>query len=222
MPRICALLFFVLIFTWSRAQQFSGFRPSAKWKQINTDTARIIFQSSSTLQAQRVATIIHRLAAQPHNALGNGLQKINIVLHKNTTVANGYVSLAPFRSEYYLIPSSNIFELGNLPWNEYLAVHEYRHVQQYNNFNNGLTKVFNFILGQEGRALANGITIPQWFFEGDAVHAETSLTPQGRGRLPLFLSGYNSLWQEGKNYSLPKLLNGSLKNYVPNYYQLGY
>jgi hypothetical protein len=222
MRKTGALLLISFLFCSSHAQQFSGFRPSTKWKQINTDTAKIIFESSSQLQAQRVATIIHQIAKEQPTSLGNGLQKINVVLHKNTTLANGYVALAPFRSEYYLVPSSNIFELGNLPWNEYLAIHEYRHVQQYNNFNNGFTKVFNFFLGQEGRAVANGLTIPQWFFEGDAVHAETSLTPQGRGRLPYFLSGYNSLWQEGKNYRLSKLLNGSLKDYVPDHYQLGY
>ena len=205
-----------------QAQQFSGFPPSTKWKQINTDTARIIFESATEEQAQRISAIIHKMAAQTPNALGNTLRKVNIVLHKNTTLANGYVALAPFRSEYYLIPASNIFELGNLPWNEHLAVHEYRHVQQYNNFNNGLTRVFNFFLGEEGRAVANGLTIPDWFYEGDAVHAETALTPQGRGRLPLFQSGYNSLWEEGKNYRLLKLLNGSLKHYVPNHYQTGY
>jgi hypothetical protein len=222
MVRIFLLLVFLSSVFFSRAQQFSGFPPSAKWKQINTDTARIIFESSSSSQAQRVATLIHKMAVQKPNAIGNELKKVNIVLHKNTTLANGYVALAPFRSEYYLIPSTNIFELGNLPWNEHLALHEYRHVQQYNNFNNGLTKVFNFFLGQEGRAVANGLTVPQWFFEGDAVHTETALTPQGRGRLPLFYSGFNSLWAEGKNYSLLKLLNGSLRDYVPNHYQLGY
>ena len=218
------LLVFVLNFfcTILIAQQFSGFPPSTKWKQINTDTARIIFESATEEQAQRISAIIHKMALQTPNGLGNHLQKVNIVLHKNTTLANGYVALAPFRSEYYLIPASNIFELGNLPWNEYLAVHEYRHVQQYNNFNNGLTKAFNFFLGQEGRAVANGLTVPPWFYEGDAVHAETALTPQGRGRLPLFNSGYNSLWEEGKNYRLLKLLNGSLKDYVPNHYQTGY
>jgi hypothetical protein len=220
--RICFVASFFLFSSFSIAQQFSGFPPSTKWKQINTDTARIIFQPTSEEQAQRIAAIIHKMAAQNSNTLGNDLKKINIILHKNTTLANGYVALAPFRSEYYLIPSSNIFELGNLPWGEYLAVHEYRHVQQYNNFNNGLTKVFNFFLGQEGQAIANGLTIPQWFFEGDAVYAETKLTTQGRGRLPLFYSGYNSLWEAGKNYNLEKLLNGSLKDYVPNHYQLGY
>jgi hypothetical protein len=222
MVRISLLFVFVFNFYFSLAQQFSGFPPFTKWKQINTDTARIIFESPSSSQAQRIATLIHKMAAQQPNAIGNELQKINIVLHKNTTLANGYVALAPFRSEYYLIPSTNIFESGNLPWYEHLALHEYRHVQQYNNFNNGLTKVFNFFLGEEGRAVANGLTVPQWFFEGDAVHTETSLTPQGRGRLPLFYSGFTSLWEEGKNYSLLKLLNGSLKDYVPNHYQLGY
>jgi hypothetical protein len=222
MLRIGLLLILGLTCQVLFAQQFSGFPPSTKWKQINTDTVRIIFEPATEEQAQRISAIIHKIAAQKLNALGNHLQKVNIVLHKNTTLANGYVALAPFRSEYYLIPSSNIFELGNLPWNEYLAVHEYRHVQQYNNFNNGLTKAFNFFLGQEGRAIANALTVPQWFFEGDAVHAETALTPQGRGRLPLFFSGYNSLWEEGKNYSLLKLLNGSLKDYIPNHYQMGY
>ncbi len=222
MVRVSLLILSTLLFYCSSAQQFSGFPPSTRWKQINTDTARIIFESPSSAQAQRVATLIHRMAAQQPNTIGNDQKKINILLHKNTTLANGYVGLAPFRSEYYLIPSTNIFELGNLPWNEQLALHEYRHVQQYNNFNKGLTKAFNFFLGQEGRAIANSLTVPQWFFEGDAVHAETALTPQGRGRLPLFNSGFISLWQEQKKYRLMKLLNGSLKDYVPDHYQLGY
>ncbi|HZF62841.1 MAG TPA: hypothetical protein VEZ55_00060, partial [Chitinophagaceae bacterium] len=113
-------------------------------------------------------------------------------------------------------------ELGNIPWFEHLAIHEYRHVQQFNNFNRGLTRAFNVVLGQEGRALANAAAIPNWFFEGDAVHSETALTPQGRGRLPYFLSNYNSLWQASRNYRLSKLLNGSLKDFVPTHYHLGY
>ena len=137
-------------------------------------------------------------------------------------MANGYVALGPFRSEFYLIPGSDIFEFGNLPWHENLAVHEYRHVQQYNNFNNGLAKVFRVLGGQQGQALANALTVPDWFFEGDAVYAETALTQLGRGRQPLFLSAYNSLWQAGKDYSWLKLRNGSYKDYVPNHYPLGY
>lgn len=215
-------LAFLLICTQCFAQQFGGFSPRTRWQQIDTDTARIIFQAPSEAQAQRVATLVHRMAATQPTSLGNRLQKINIVLHNNTTLANGYVGLGPFRSEYYLIPGSDIFEQGTIPFHEQLAIHEYRHVQQYNNMYRGLSKAFRFVLGQEGQALANSLAVPNWFFEGDAVHAETALTPQGRGRVPYFTSCPLSIWEAGRNYSLMKWMNGSLKDYVPNHYQFGY
>lgn len=204
------------------AQQFGGFPPSVKWKQINTDTARIIFPLPVDSQAQQIAAIIHKISRERPNSLGSDLRKINIILHNKTTLANGYVALAPFRSEYYLISGSDIFEFGANPWYEELAVHEFRHVLQFSNFNRGLSKVGSILLGQEGQALLNAMAIPDWFWEGDAVHAETALTPQGRGRTPYFFNGYKSLWHEGRNYSWMKLRSGSLKDYVPDHYNLGY
>ena len=177
---------FLLCTTLLKAQQFGGFPPSTKWQQINTDTARIIFEKAVDSQAQNVAAIIHKANLLNPNPLGNKVRPINIVLHKNTTVANGYVALGPFRSEYYLIPGSNIFEFGSTPWQQTLAVHEYRHVHQYANFNKGLSKIASVLFGQEGQAFMNGVAIPDWFFEGDAVHSETIQTLQGRGRAPLF------------------------------------
>src|SRR6478735_6198022 len=129
------------------AQNFGGFPPSEHWQQINTDTARIIFSPAAQAQALRIAQLVHTAAADTPVTIGGGLKKINIVLHSHTTEANGYVALGPFRSEYYLIPGANIFEFGNLPWYENLAVHEYRHVQQYNNFNHGITKIFSVFGG---------------------------------------------------------------------------
>jgi hypothetical protein len=204
-----------------QAQQFGAFPPSVRWQQIHTDTAQIVFAPAATAQAQRIAGIIHRIAAATKDS-GGRFRTIPIVLHNNTTLANGYVSLAPFRSEYYLIPGGNIFEFGNLPWAEQLAVHEYRHVQQYNRFNRGLSRVAGVLLGQEGRALFNSASVPDWFFEGDAVYAETVFTPQGRGRQPWFFNGFQSLWKEGRNYSWMKLRNGSYRDLVPNHYPLGY
>ncbi|HEU4606679.1 MAG TPA: hypothetical protein VFS31_01130, partial [Chitinophagaceae bacterium] len=92
----------------AHSQQFGGFPPSTKWRQINTDTARIIFSKGAEWQAERVAALIHKAAADTPFALGRGLHKINVVLHNRTTLANGYVSFAPFRSEYYLVPGSNV------------------------------------------------------------------------------------------------------------------
>ncbi len=212
----------VFLFQQMAAQEFGGFPAYFRWKQVNTDTATVIFTGEISGYAERIAGLIHRMAADTSFSLGPAQKKIDILLHNQSTTANGYVALGPFRSEFFMVPVSSIFDFGNLSWQENLAIHEYRHVQQYNNFNNGLTKVFSFLLGEQGQDLANAITIPNWFFEGDAVFAETVYSNQGRGRLPYFLSGYKSLWAEGKDYSWMKLRNGSLKHYVPNHYQLGY
>lgn len=219
--------FFGLILGWaisifSNAQEFGGFAPSVKWKQINSDTARIIFQAGRDSSAQRVADIVHRLAAQQPVSLGNQLKKINIVLQSQTNVPNGYVGLGPFRSEFYMTPEPNNLSQGTIPWEEQLAIHEYRHVQQFNNFNNGLSRFVKAISGDDGYSLAINAAIPDWFYEGDAVYHETALSRQGRGRLPHFMNAYPSLWEAKKNYSWMKLRNGSLKDYVPNHYFLGY
>ena len=214
----CFLLVVVAVFS----QQFGGHPPSQKWKQINTDTVRIIFPVGLDSQANRAASVIHYLAANKPVSLGNQLKKVNIVLQNQTTVANGYVGLGPFRSEFYLNPAMDNFQEGSIGWVDQLAVHEYRHVQQFNNFNNGLSKFLKVISGEDGYSLAINAAVPDWFYEGDAVYNETLLSNQGRGRLPLFLNTYPSLWQAGKKYSWMKLRNGSLKDYVPNHYYLGY
>ena len=206
----------------SYSQEFGGTPSSVKWKQINTDTARIIFQQGRDSSAQRVAAIIHRLAATQPLSLGKQLKKINIVLQSQTNVPNGYVGLGPFRSEFYMTPEPNNLSQGTLPWVDQLSIHEYRHVQQFNNFNNGLSRFMKAISGEDGYSLAINAAIPDWFYEGDAVYNETALSKQGRGRLPHFMNAYPSLWLANKHYSWMKLRNGSLKDFVPNHYFLGY
>ena len=204
------------------AQQFGGNPPSLHWQQINTDTARIIFPRGLDQEAQQVAAIVHQLSRTTVGTIGGHLQKINIVLQNQTTIANGYVALAPFRSEFQLTPEQNSLELGSLPWQKLLAIHEYRHVQQYTNFRIGLSRAFYYLFGEEGQAFTNSLAIPNWFWEGDAVYQETLVSDQGRGRLPFFFNSYRSLWGGGKDYSWMKLRNGSLRDYVPDHYPLGY
>ncbi|MGQ0738522.1 MAG: hypothetical protein ACT4OJ_05630, partial [Bacteroidota bacterium] len=204
------------------SQQFGGNPPSLKWKQIHTDTASIIYPAGMDSSANRVAFVVHYLASQQPYSLGKQLKKINIVLQNQTVIANGYVGLGPYRSEFFLTPEMNNFGQGSIPWTDQLAVHEYRHVQQINNFSNGLSKLMKVISGEQGYDLAINAAIPNWFYEGDAVYVETALTNQGRGRLPQFMNAFPALWQAGKKYSWMKLRNGSLKDYVPNHYYLGY
>lgn len=204
------------------AQQFGGNPPSLKWRQINTDTARIIFPTGLDHSARQVAAIVHQLSRSTLPTIGPHQHKIDIVLQNQTIISNGYVALAPFRSEFQVTAEQNSFDLGSLPWTKTLAIHEYRHVQQFNNFRVGLSGAFYYLFGEEGQALANTVAIPNWFWEGDAVYQETLVSEQGRGRLPWFFNGYRSLWAAHKNYSWMKLRNGSLRDYVPDHYPLGY
>jgi len=222
LSRLFLLFGALFLSTGLSAQIFGGNPPSLKWRQLNTDTARILFPIGLDSQAQTVAAIVHRLARTTRPTIGSRQRKIDIVLQNQTTIANGYVQLAPFRSEFQLTPEQNSFDLGSLSWPRTLAIHEYRHVEQYNNFRVGLSGAFYYLFGEGGQAFANSLAVPNWFWEGDAVYQETLVSDQGRGRLPLFLDSYRSLWTARKNYSWMKLRNGSLRDYVPDHYPLGY
>ncbi len=206
----------------SNAQQFGGNPSSVRWQQINTDTVRVIFPKGYDAKAQRIAAIVHSLQKNYSHSIGDTIRKVNIILQSQTLLSNAYVSLAPYRSEFYMTPPQDAFELGAVNWTDNLAIHEFRHVQQYSNFNKGLSKLASFFFGEQGLAVANAASIPDWFFEGDAVFNETKLSKQGRGTLPLFLSSYQSLFNSGKQYGYEKMRNGSLRDYVPDHYALGY
>ena len=221
--------FYCLLSIWvvctmgsAKAQIFGGSPPSVKWKLAHSIPADIIYPAGLDNQAKQVAFLVSALAKSTLSTIGSQQKPVDIVFHNLTTIPNGYVQLAPFRSEFQLTPSQNSFELGSIPWDQTLAIHEYRHVQQFNNFCVGLSKAFYILFGQDGLALANSISVPNWFFEGDAVYQETLVSRQGRGRLPLFLTGFEALWVSQKNYSWMKLRNGSYRDFTPDYYPLGY
>ncbi|HUS00795.1 MAG TPA: hypothetical protein VMY77_03670, partial [Chitinophagaceae bacterium] len=217
-------LLFLILFTSSTiyAQEFGGNPPAVKWQQVNTPQARIIFPQQLDSSAKRISNIISHLQRTTENTIGNRTRKISFVLQNQTTISNAYVGLGPFRSEFFLTPLQNSFELGSLPWTDQLAIHEYRHVQQYNNFNVGFSRLLRILFGDEGQALANNAAIPNWFFEGDAVFNETNVSKQGRGSMPYFYKDYRALWLADKKYSWMKLRNGSYKDFVPDHYALGY
>ena len=216
------LLLLTAFATTANAQEFGGNPPSIKWNQIDMPAAKVIFPVGLDSAGLRVANIIRLMNNAIKPTIGFKQKQISIILQNQTTIANGYVGLAPFRSEFYLTPEQNSFDIGSLWWPEQLAIHEFRHVQQYNNFNVGFSHTLKELFGEGGQALANDVAIPNWFFEGDAVFNETHVSEQGRGRLPLFLAGFRALWADGQDYSFMKIRNGSLLDYTPDWYPLGY
>ncbi len=203
------------------AQEFGGNSPRLKWGQINTDTARIIFPLGMEEQAQRVANTVHHLNKMPHNSIGDKFKKVNIALQNQTVVSNGYVAVAPFRSELFTTPPQSGY-LVSSNWLDILSIHEYRHVQQFTNAKRGLTNFGYVLFGEMGWNYFASLSIPNWFMEGDAVVTETALTNQGRGRLPSFYNGFKSLSFEDRYYSYAKIRNGSLKDFVPDRYAAGF
>lgn len=205
----------------SLAQEFGGNPPSIKWRQIDTDTVRVIYPVGIEDQAQRVANTIHYLSKNTRRSIGEKQKKLNVVLHNQTVVSNGYVSLAPFISEFYINQPQSSHEVGS-NWLDLLTIHEYRHALQLVNSKRGLTNLAYIVSGELGWSYFSSLSIPNWFLEGDAVVSETALTASGRGRMPSFYNGYKSLFYDDVNFSYEKARNGSIRDFIPNHYELGY
>jgi hypothetical protein len=214
-------LFFLLPF-FCTAQNFGGNAPSIKWMQINTPKVRVIFPQGLDSQANRIANVVELMNSSTINTIGGKQRKWNVVLQNQTTIPNAYVRMAPIMSELYMTPGQDNFSTGSVRWDDNLITHEDRHIQQFSNFNKGFTKLFSFFLGQEGQLFANGLLLPDYFFEGDAVWQETLVSAQGRGRMPAFFNTFKSLWLEKKTYPWMKYRSGSLKDMVPDHYSIGY
>ncbi len=194
---------------------------SVKWKEINTEYAQIIFPEELSEQAQKSANLINRLYTDETKTLITKPKKVPIILYNQSTVSNGFAGLRPRRSVWFSTPSQYAADLGTNDWIYTLAVHEYRHIVQYSKSNRYFTKFLSTTLGQTG-LLIGEYSIPYWFFEGDAVCTETSLTQGGRGRIAQFDMPIRTILQNDKKISYDVAKLGSYKTFFPSYYHLGY
>ncbi len=192
---------------------------SLRWSQILTPNFRLLFPSDYEEQAAYIADVLEYTYDHGGKTLGHSPRRVPVILHNHTVLPNGFVSWAPARLEMFTTPPQS---LDGHDWIEGLAVHEFRHVLQIDKFNQRLTRVLTYLLGQQATGIVLGLYVPLWFLEGDAVAAETGLTHGGRGRLPRFEQGLRAqVLQEGI-YSFEKATLGSLRDHVPNHYELGY
>ena len=191
------------------------------WKQMITDHFEIIFPEEIEDRAQRAAHLLEKAYPYVTRSLEVKPPRIPLILHNQSLDSNGFVTLAPRRSEWFITPSIDP-EISNSEWLKTLAIHELRHVVQFQKTKRGFNKFFKVFLGEVGEALGLGLTLPPWFLEGDAVGLETALTRGGRGRLPLFERDLRTLLLAGKKWNYDKAHLGSYEDYVPNHYVYGY
>ncbi len=211
----------VLISYLAEAQYFVvGQDPSSiKWRQIQTDNFQIIYPSDYEIQAQRVAHIFEKVYHYSGITLKHQPKKISVVLHTKTIKSNGFVAWSPSRVEIFPTPNQEMYAQE---WIEQLAIHELRHHVQIDKIESELPKIFRILLGEQAASVVIGAYLPFWFLEGDAVVAETAFSHSGRGRLSAFSMELKAQADEKGVYSFDKAYLGSYKDYIPDYYQLGY
>ncbi|MFY0651575.1 MAG: hypothetical protein JXQ96_06055 [Cyclobacteriaceae bacterium] len=196
---------------------------STKWSQINTDNFRIIFQNGFESEANRTANILETIHDPASRSLGVKPRKFSVLLQNQQAISNGFVTIGPRRSEFYTSSPQDNKQLGNVDWMQHLAVHEYRHMVQFEKaYQSTINKLAYVAFGEYGVGFNGGIAAPSWFWEGDAVGTETAFTRTGRGRTPNFELEFktNLLEKGGFNYYKQHLT--SFKDFVPNHYRTGY
>ncbi len=202
--------------------EFGGHVRGQNWQILRSDAVRVIYPKGMDTQAQRIAHIINYMDQNTRRSIGTQRRRFDMVLQNRTVNPNGYVGLAPLRSEFFGTPPQDNLLLGSMDWLDGLAVHEYRHVQQQLNAKRGLTRLGYWLQGEKMWALLGGVSVPNWYTEGDAVITETALTLSGRGRAPFFSMEQRALARADKNYAYLKHRNGSYKSLLPDHYRLGY
>ncbi|MBE9466801.1 MAG: hypothetical protein IMY72_00610 [Bacteroidetes bacterium] len=222
--RIIFILFFIILLLSNKillAQYYdNGQDPfKLKWLQINTDNFQIIFSKSSEKQAQHLANSLTSVYKRGGLSLNQQPKKIPVILHNQSVISNGMVAWAPKGMQIYTCPPQNTYAQD---WLDQLATHEFRHVVQIEKLNHGFSKFMYYIFGQQAIGGIVGLCVPKWFLEGDAVCTETALSNSGRGRLPSFEKELKSQVLTKGIYSYRKAVFGSYKDFVPNYYKLGY
>lgn len=195
---------------------------SMNWYQINTKNFKVLYPLGFDQEAQRVANTLEHIREPAAATLNITPTKISVILHSQSAISNGFVTLAPRRSEFYAMPPQNYNFTGTNEWLTLLSAHEYRHMVQFQKSKTGFNKLVYLFFGQLAGAGMSFVAVPQWFWEGDAVATETAFTASGRGRIPEFDLLFRTNFLEGRNFNYHKQYLRSYKHNVPDHYVLGY
>jgi hypothetical protein len=192
---------------------------SLKWMQIKTSRFTVIYPEKYDSGGIAFTQSLDEAYSKLVSLFPERKFKIPVVIHNFTTQSNGYVAWAPRRMEIYPTPEQNTIPLDP---DGQLAIHELTHVFQMESLNRGFSKLMSLFLGEQFTGIVASL-LPLWFFEGDAVFAESALTESGRGRSPSFQKQLKAITVEkGNMYKYDKIVNGSYRDYVPSHYQSGY
>lgn len=195
-----------------------------RWNYIDTESFRIIYPQGCDSLAREYAFKLEKykvpVSRSTGYVVGQGDGKLMPAVLHAYNGANGSVAWAPKRMDLFTIPTA--YDPEPMPWSTMLSVHEGRHVTQMQFGMTNYQKPFTYAFGQMWNILVSLLYPGLYLIEGDAVMAETALTPSGRGRTADFLNYYRVAFDNGDYRSWPRWQFGSQKYYAPDHYALGY
>lgn len=192
---------------------------SLKWMQIKTERFTVIYPEKYEDGGVAFASSLDKAYSSLLLLYPESKFNIPVIIHNYSTKSNGYVSWAPRRIEIYPTPEQNTIPLDPI---SQLSIHELTHVFQLQSLNKGFSKAISLLLGEQFTGITASL-LPLWFFEGNAVFAESVLTESGRGRIPSFQKQLKAIIVEQDNmFNYDKIVNGSYRDNVPNHYHTGY
>ncbi|NJO90361.1 MAG: hypothetical protein HC831_16500 [Chloroflexia bacterium] len=195
--------------------------PDILWKSLKSEHFEVIFPNEIEPEAQRIANTLEWVYKYDTRSLDVKPKPVSLVLYNRSNTSNAFAGLGPRRMGWYLTPPQTVTTLGSMDWAQTLAIHEYRHVVQYAKNKQHFTKFMTYLFGDIGQYMMRW-SIPDWFFEGDAIVMETALTKEGRGRIPAFAMNIRSYLLNNEKFTYDQAYLGSYKRYYPSHYHLGY
>ena len=216
------LLFYA--FQSGLAQLFSiesSLPPGTDWQQIKTDSVRVVFPRGLEEQAARIADLVLYMGNNHNHSIGGRVKPVDVFLLNHPVISNGYVAAPPLHSKFFTQAPQESFA-GTTDWLDLLTIHEYRHVMQYHNAFQGISRWLYYVFGETVFAGAAHLASPPWFWEGDAVVQETLLSHSGRGRIPGFGVYLQTIADLEVPFPYEKMVCGSFNDVIPNHYYLGY
>src|SRR5687768_4618496 len=132
MKKLFLFLLLVYAVSYVEAQVLLETNPtSIRWQQINTNHFRIIFPRGYDLQGQRMANLLEHIRDAETRTLHSPPRKIAVFLQNHSSKSTGFVSILPWRSEFFTMPPQDYDFIGTDVWLNLLATPEYRHVVKY-------------------------------------------------------------------------------------------
>ncbi len=191
------------------------------WQYIDTENYRLIYPENIDDEAERIANTLEHIRPYLAKSMMMEMKHVDIVLSNTEAISNGFAALAPRMSQWYTTPPQH-YLLGTSEWLSLLAIHEMRHINQFDYLDRGFIHLMKILFGDYGHAGTMFAFVPAWYFEGDAVLTETLLSNSGRGRIPEFTMRIRANRLSGIKQNYYQAYLGTYKEYSPNFYDLGY